>query len=249
MPTGFPPSSFARRASFFSRLDPIQRKQLLTRVSAAAALLLAGFLLGAYFGKNLFNRGLPITVSNVPEVNRLLQKVSRHFAINPTENPTFATVQDPLTLRGQDPVFFKDAAVGDKMIVWSDRAVLYSVKKDLILAAVVAPNLQAPWAPLLNQAQLQAKDIIIEVRNGSGQAGLGQTIADRIKEKGLTVSAVKDAKKTLSDTLVIAVSDKVKGLDMQPFAAFIGGKVGTLPEGEPAPTGVDILVILGASQK
>ncbi len=69
-----------------------------------------------------------------PEFQTILTRVNRHLLIHPSQTPTITTLQEIDPLRAENEVFFKDAEVGDKLLIWRDRAVLYSPSKDILLA-------------------------------------------------------------------------------------------------------------------
>jgi hypothetical protein len=68
------------------------------------------------------------------DVATIISHVSKHILVKSDEQPTVATVQDADFLRTQSPQFFKEAQNGDKLLIWSDKAVLYSSARDLLLA-------------------------------------------------------------------------------------------------------------------
>ncbi len=247
MAFSFPPVSSLRQRS---SLKWFRNPQSRVALGVAAGSLLIGIVLGAAFGDRLLDRGIPVRVSNVPEINRLIEKVSRHIVVSASENPTVATVQSPDLLRQQNPVFYKDVETGDRLIVWSDRAVLYSTKRDLILAAIVTPT-QPAGGPTAQQAGTNAAplpaDFSFEVRNGTGKPGSAKWLGDRLTEAKFTVKAVGDAAKTYPTTQVIFLTDRAKKIDPQQLLPLTGGAVGTLPSGEKA-SSADVLIILGTDQ-
>ncbi len=231
------------------------KKQIFKYGGGGLLLVAAGFLLGGYFGGVVFDRGVPVRISKVAEINKLLQKVSRHIVINQSEDPTVASVQKPDVLRGQNPIFYKDVQAGDRLIVWSDRAILYSPKRDLVLAAMVSLVPPAPTASSTAAApspaapkSAEVKSFSIEIRNGTGKAGAAKTLGDRLKANGFNVASTTSATKTFTDTTVVMISAAAKkATDADTLLPVTGGKFGDLPPGEKAST-ADILIILGTDQ-
>lgn len=206
-----------------------------------------GVVVGVYGGAYFFRRGIPVTVSKVPAINRLLERVRTHIIINTSEDPTVATVENAETLRQQNPVFYKDVQAGDKLIVWTDRAVLYSPKRDLVLAAIVAPDIRAATGGGTAAAP-DVKSLTVEVRNGTGTPGATKWLTDRLKESGYAVTATKSTKKVYKSTLTIRGSAKAANVPLDTFVSLAGGALGDLPADE-APTTADLLVILGTDQR
>ncbi len=212
--------------------------------------IIAGMVLGIFFGPRLLRHSIPITVSKVRDINRLLEDVRAHIVINTAEDPTVATVEQAETLRQQNPLFYKDVQAGDKLIVWSDRAVLYSPKRDLVLAAIVAPDTRSATGSgeTSSDAAASTQGFSVEIRNGSGKPGATKWLVDRLKESGYSALATKNAEKTYETTVVVRGSEKSRNNSLEAFLPLSGGALGDLPVGEKAPT-TDILVILGKDQR
>jgi hypothetical protein len=208
--------------------------------------MIGGVAIGVFFGPRLLRRSIPITVSQVPEINRLLEDVRAHIVINTAEDPTVATVEQAETLRRQNPLFYKDVEAGDKLIVWSDRAVLYSPQRDVVLAALVAPDTRGVNGAEAAVSSLQG--MTVEIRNGSGVPGATKWLVDRLQESGYAAVATKNAEKVYETTLVVPGSEKSRTADLESFLPLSGGAIGDLPAGEKSPT-TDLLIILGKDQR
>ena len=186
------------------------------------------------------------------DVASLIKAVSKHILIKTGETPAVATVMDPDALRQQNPTFYQDAQKGDRLLVWSDKAVLYSPSRDILLfvmplngqgaQSVVAPQTNTT-APSTNGAE-QAS---IEIRNGSGVAGLGKKLATALQAAGLTTLAPGDAKATTPypNTLIVNVSGKPLPKTLAALQQATGGQLANLPGAEGKAKG-DVLVIIGA---
>ncbi len=82
------------------------------------------------------------------DLETLLERVSRLIIVPRGETPTVATVDDANAMRLQDPSFYRDAENGDRVLVWSDKAVLYSMSHDALLAVLpIAGPAPAPTPP------------------------------------------------------------------------------------------------------
>lgn len=223
-------------------------------ILVSAACLVVGVALGAAFGDRILHRGVPVRVSKVPEINDLLRKVSRHIAIDPSEDPTVATVQQADLLRQQNPAFYRDVQNGDRLIVWSDRAVLYSPSRDLVLSAMVVPTTAegsasgTPAAAVAPAPGPSVKELNYEIRNGTGKVGATKALVDKLKQNGYPTATVANAAKTYLTTTIVKLTDKAKSAsDADVLPALVGGSFGELPAGEKA-SKADILIILGTDQ-
>lgn len=70
-----------------------------------------------------------------PSLTALVKKVADHIAL-PGGNITVATVLKPEELRKENPVFYQNAREGDKVLIYSDRAILYNPEIDRVIDVV-----------------------------------------------------------------------------------------------------------------
>ncbi|MEI7512532.1 MAG: LytR C-terminal domain-containing protein [Candidatus Uhrbacteria bacterium] len=188
----------------------------------------------------------------------LAKRVSKHVLVPADESPMVATVQDPEALRVQNPVFYKEAEQGDRLLIWSDKAVLYSPTKDVVLAmlsmsafnASSTPPTATDTKPAASNIQVETlatkEEVMVEVRNGSTTPGLARKAAEKLKADGWKNVTIADAKvKPVTTTGVFVSSKKTLGDYPATIASmFKGGVIKTLGA-EPA-SAADILVIIGA---
>jgi hypothetical protein len=190
------------------------------------------------------------SAASAPSVDDVIKQVAKHVLVNLNENPMVATVQDPDKLRAQNPVFYKDAQQGDRLLIWSDKAVLYSPSRDVVLAMLSVGAFNAGNASGTTsapaQAQSPSKDgIMVEVRNGSTTPGLARKVADLLKADGWKIVTIADAKvKPVATTSVLASSKKFLGSLPASLAAALHGQMVSSLGGEPT-SSADILVIVG----
>lgn len=184
------------------------------------------------------------TADTVETMDQLVKKVARHIVVK-QEDPTIATVQDPEILRNQNEYFYKDVQVGDRVLAWSDKVVLYSTQRDLILAvlpiSVVAPS---------STAQVPEKEVAsIEVRNGSKTVGLGSAVSTQLKSEGYDIAGISDADlKTYSKTVVFNASGKELPQTIKTLAEKLNAEVVAELSTEKNIKG-DILVVVGSEYK
>lgn len=136
------------------------------------------------------------------DIQALIVRVGNLIMVNSNEEPTIATVQDADALRKSNPLFYKDAENSDRLLVWSDKAVLYSTRLDKLLAVMPIMGGQAGMVgPTSTSTQataaavtstLESEKAIIEVRNGTKTAGLAKAMANALKAEGLKIGAVGD---------------------------------------------------------
>ncbi|MFH1621201.1 MAG: LytR C-terminal domain-containing protein [Patescibacteria group bacterium] len=188
-------------------------------------------------------------------IQALISMVAKHISVKTDEDPTVATIQDPDLLRTQNPVFYKEAENGDRLLVWSDKAVLYSVTKDRLLYVLPINLPPAPESDTQvstttgNSSDNEQESATIEVRNGTLTAGLAKTVTDKLKKAGLNVLQPGDAKlKNYTSTIIVKNSDNVFSQTVSTLTSLTGGKLEALPEGEKVST-ADILVIVGSDFK
>lgn len=67
-----------------------------------------------------------------PTIVDVVKKVSRHIVL-PDGSVTVTTITDADSLRATDPVFYRYAQIGDKLLLYEDRAILYSPSIDRVL--------------------------------------------------------------------------------------------------------------------
>ena len=79
------------------------------------------------------NSGAQVQVAgSSPEIEALVQKVFKHIFL-PSGDIKVLTVIDAEILRKQEPVFYQFAKPGDKVLVYSDRIILYDPVVDKVL--------------------------------------------------------------------------------------------------------------------
>lgn len=66
----------------------------------------------------------------------LIDRVGDQIIIDQTEEPTIATIEDINTLKAVKPEIYKNAENGDKILVFSDRVIIYREKDDLIVNVI-----------------------------------------------------------------------------------------------------------------
>lgn len=241
--------------SFFSKPVPAKKsegKYLLKKIALYGGIiscsLVVGFFLGKVYEQRTFFSSVRVTVSKVPEINTLIERVSRHIVVDQNENPTVATVEDAGTLRAQNALFYRDALSGDKLLVWNNRAILYSPSRDKVLAAMVVQDVgtlqekqPVSSAPIVQEVP---KNITFELRNGSGVTGATKKLREELIQAGYVVSGVQNASGVYNGTIIVPMTNTGISVDQSALSSLVHGTYEPLPPSEAKST-ADVLVIIG----
>ncbi len=211
--------------------------------------LVLGLVIGVFVlaTAGVFGIRALIAYGKSKENAQLIMKVGKLVPINLKEQPLIATVRDAKMVRERNPYFYQNARQGDRVLIWTDKAVLYSETEDRLLAVMPVNVVRAAAAttsttPVIEKAK-------IEVRNGTGKAGYAKAMSDQLKAVGLDVSAIGEAKaKTYQKTIIIKVSAQELPTTLGTLQKATGASVvpAIASEGE---VKADFLVIVGADFK
>lgn len=203
--------------------------------------------------------------TKVTDMESLIKRVSELILVSLEEEPTVATVQDAEILRATNPSFYKDAKNGDRLLVWTDKAVLYSTEEDKLLAVMLisatstegvmpteedkngedmmeeSPQMETPTSTI------ESEEIAIQVRNGTKVGGLAGKLSNKLKGEGFTVELVADARlKDYDKTVILKVSDKEMPATIKALVDLMGAEVlEETPDGETG-VGGDVVIFIGA---
>ncbi len=186
------------------------------------------------------------------EVKSLVDRVNKVIELPKSEVPTVATVSDKTKLASQP--FFLKAENGDKVLIYNTakKAYLYRPKDNKVIevsSLSVSPStLGASDAASLQPAVEKAKVVLL---NGTTRTGLTKTAEDRMIANNISIEVIERdnaASSDLKETIVVDITKKNTDLLSQ-IEKTVGGKTGTIPEGQTIPQGVDVLVILGENFK
>ena len=83
---------------------------------------------------------------NQAETDRVLTKLKRVLNVSETDAPTVARVEDPEKLKQSNQDFYKDIQVGDYLVIYPKRAIIFRESASQII------NI----APIINTSELQA---------------------------------------------------------------------------------------------
>ncbi|GEM_PF-641784 len=158
------------------------------------------------------------------DLQKLVERVGQLIEINKFEQPTIATVRDAELLRSSQPDFYKEAEVGDRLLVWSDKAVLYSTLKDKLISVMLISNQDGVMQAQVTEptdlststqdnnvpsSTIESEKAVITVLNGTKIAGLAKKMQTKLTDSALTVANIGDAqKKGYEKTIIVVLADK-----------------------------------------
>ncbi|MFC1633020.1 hypothetical protein ACFL1U_02685 [Patescibacteria group bacterium] len=109
--------------------EPAKKSNTSTFITIIILLIIAlGVLLFFYFrGPSDDN------AQRTKEALDLKDQVGEHIILNADEEPTIATIEDVDKLKETNPDFYEGAENGDKLLLYSDRVILFDPDKDIII--------------------------------------------------------------------------------------------------------------------
>lgn len=183
------------------------------------------------------------------ETKSVIERVRAHIAINTAENPAMWTISSLDLVKTQNPVLFKDAELGDYVLAWKDRIVVYSSSKDRIVGMqMIEPTqneAESAATSTPSEESAHVAPVTIEIRNASGIAGGAKRLKAQLTDAGLTVEKIGDAAVKRTGTVIVDLTGGTAAETISAIQGTTGGTVVTeMPDGEPASTS-GILVLIG----
>lgn len=240
---------------------PREKRKIPTKLLLFGAAIIAVFLIAGYPAYYFYDKyqDAQLLLKNPKqaaqnEAESLLRTVGKLIELPKNETPTIATVSDKTKLSSQP--FFAKAENGDKVLIYNKakKAIIYRPKTNKIIEVssinIVTDTLRGTDATGSASAkqEMLAKVVLL---NGTTKTGLTKVAEDKILAANLKVE-ISDrdnaSKNDLEETILVDVSKKNSELILS-LQKTIGGKVGSVPESQPVPEGIDVLVILGQDFK
>jgi len=163
------------------------------------------------------------------QAKEIITKVGEHIVLSAEEVPVVARLEDADSLK-QEQAFFKNAQNGDFLLIYSDRGIIYSPDKDILIN--VGPT-QSP--------QIQGSSV--EVRNGSLTSGAAQELGNQINQQAAyTVIGVGNAANFNYEKTVLVNLGEGDVSDLEESLGVTA--VSEMPEGEVMPQ-AEVVVIIG----
>lgn len=185
----------------------------------------------------------------------LLDRVRKHILITEEEAPRVYTINNIELVRQKNPAFYENAEQGDKVLIWKDKAIIYSEKLDRIVAVATATPLVRlseeegstqeggmPTAPELNQLKASTT---IEIRNGSRKNGEAGRLKKTLTDAGFVVTKISDAGAVYTGTQIIDLSAGASVIVAEALVAPTGGSVTSTIPGTEQPSEANILIVIG----
>lgn len=163
------------------------------------------------------------------EVEDILSKVGRHIVLPADEIPELATIQDAEALAAEQ-AFFEGAINGDKLLVFSQKALLYSPSRDILVN--VGPIYVGDFS-----------ELVVDIRNGSDMGGaaneLGSLLAEKFNYDVINVGDAVDF--DYEETVLVNLGE----VDVSILEQELGVMAVTeLPSGEAA-SEAEVVIIIG----
>lgn len=207
-----------------------KKTSLILMISLGVMFVISIALAGFFFTQYQKVKNNPEVVTK-QETEALVEKISKLIDVPNDETPTVATVTDVEKLKDQP--FFANAQNDDKILIYTKakKAIIYRPKEDrLINVGPIAINQQA--------------QVGVALVNAGGDVSVAEKA---ITEKfGSTVAIVSktDAQTRTIRSLTVVDTSGQNGEVAKQIADTLGGKVGSLPQGETAPEGSAIVVFV-----
>lgn len=250
------------KGSFFSRFSS-------RRYQVGAFLLLSIAIISILVGYNWIQNGKQAVGTdgklNSAAVKALIDEVGDKMELPQNETPTIATVTDVTKLADQP--FFRNAKNGDKVMIFGStkEAILYrpSIHKIIAVAPINAtanptgtPAPQAtnvtgtPAVSLTPTPTTEVEKIKVAVLNSTKTAGLAKKAGDLLSKDKFEVVTTSNAQGEYQTTSISTVNKdkKIADSDIKGIVSTyskIKPTVSSLPSGEAAPAGVDVVIVVG----
>ena len=172
----------------------------------------------------------------------LIDEIGKIIVLPTGETPTIATVTDVDKLKITQP-FFQNAKNGDKVIVYTKKAILYDpLAKKIIDVTTINPG--SPSA----QTTAPLRFLLL---NGTTKVGLTQKFEVQLKKvfpEAIIVNRDNAKKNTYAKSIIVDINNlnQAKTAELSQSFALTADK---LPEGEVRPEDSDFLIILGADKE
>lgn len=171
----------------------------------------------------------------------IFAEIGKIIVLPTDENPTIGTVTDVEKLRVNQP-FFNSAKNGDKLIMYSKKAILYDpVAKKIIDVTLVNPS----------TVSAQTQSYKFYLLNGTTKIGLSQKY-EAVLKKAIASSTVigRDyaKKNNYAKTILVNINSSLSQKSSE-ISQALGIPQEELPKSEINPPGADFLIILGTDKE
>lgn len=179
------------------------------------------------------------------EQDALIAKVGQLIALPEGEEPTVATVSDENEL--SDQAFFKNAKVGDKVLVYTNatKVVLYRPSENRVVE-VGSVNIQNEDSDVAGVEDIKVLTNRFVILNGTSASGLTVDMETELKDVLPEVEIIEkaNAQDGYDETILVDVSGS-REEEARDLANKLGLRLASLPESESIDSDVDFLIIIG----
>lgn len=228
-------------------------KDFLRKYGVWALVAIALLLLGYWFIQNRSIDG--VKQLDASQINELITSVGQHIVLpEPLDTSVVqvATVKDAEAIK-KSSQFFIEAKNGDQLIIFPTKIVLFRPSENRIVNMSAPSGVQESKQeiPSLVEGEVEKKEtekvanksLSVEIRNGSGKAGLASVFKTKLKDiTQLQITKVGNASKDSYATTIIVNKENYATPEL--LNTITGTVQKELPEGE-AQSAADILIILG----
>ncbi len=218
----------------WNRIGRARRLRLVHKIGILAllfcALVVTGIAIGTQFSQPDDAKA---------ELRQITQKLAERVVLPSGEEPSLATVEDPSKLK--DAFIAEHAQKGDKIILYPRAGKVYVYRPSAAKLVAMAPL-------IIDASAQQIKGTRILVRQGSEQTQPTNEISQTLKDNYASAKFLEQARGvrlTYPRTIVIDLTEGDKYELVSNIVQLLGAERGVLPQGEPKPENVDILVIVG----
>lgn len=181
--------------------------------------------------------------------NEILVEIGKLIFLPDNETPTIATVTEVEKLRINQP-FFNSAKNGDKIIVYTKKAILYDpVAKKIIDVTAINPG--SPSAQTQSSSPTPNVSYKFTILNGTPTSGLGlkyENILKKLIPNAVVVDKDFAKKNSYPKTILVDISKKYSDEASQ-ISQTLNVPLESLPGDETKPTNTDFLIILGSDKE
>lgn len=227
------------------RLKDILNVQKYSTFWLAAVVIAAGIATSYFYIQNEKTKKLlkDPELAAKEQLKGVVEQVAKLIDVPKGEEPQVATVSDVKKLKDQP--FFANAKNGDKVMIYNKagRAILYRPSTNKIIEIAPINRGEAPEAN--PQIVAAFKGVKVAIYNGAGKEGLAGATESKIRAKYPDIEVVTKenaSEKDYKENIIIDVKGG-KSAQTKALATVLGGKVGSLPDGELKPD-ADILIIV-----
>lgn len=217
-----------------------------TLVVVVVLLIIALGVVGYLFLKEKQRAESPTEVAS-EEGQRIKESVGKLILLPDDVEPTIATIVDIDKLKAENSEFYKNASNGDKLLIYSQKVIIYSPDKNIIIN--VAPIIRQPSDEgVESDTEEISEPLAVEIRNGSWTTGAEDEYEETITNLGedyLVLGTGDAVKENYTGVMVYDLTGVEKNELVDVLVEELGATVSTMLPTDEATTEADVVVIVG----